>query len=535
LSDVEAGPVLCDPEFPGGVCGPGQYCERTARACVDCVAYTERCVGEGARARREICEAPKALGLGAVEGGVFVAAPCASGETCVPKPSSQFEVSCVEKVCEAGYSTCATGGKVKRCNDTGTEESLVTCPSGRACYEGACSPIRHNVLLVFDTSGSMWSYLDKTYSGTPFTCQADASPCIEAFPTCDDPEDPLTLLTLSKTIFHDVIDLAIGGFAQYALARFPQFESPANPPGCMLGWYGMAEFMTGDDGSRDTAASTWFEANLREVLAVPFPVRTTLSNVTELQSWLDNSERLGATSFPCSTNTDCGPLGRCGDFNGERRCFRHTDHELRASGQTPLGKSLFYAGEYIRRFVRVDGKPCAVDGDCKSAGYSCVDGACVDPYASCKDDFIVLFTDGDESQFVDENEFFNPVVQAKRLAFGLDCAADSDCRGGATCISGTCLVPGQLGAALPQTPGGGYGALSTEAGKPLSIRTTVITLDGIAGRNQRIALAGGGVNLDVRSGDPQSFRQLLLQAMSPSFKCEPEDLEALESGTPSSP
>ncbi len=534
VDEVDSGPDgLCDPEFAGAVCGPGEYCETTARVCVECVARTERCVGEPGRTRREVCETPRAQGLGEVEGGTFESTPCPSGQVCVPKLSSTVEVECRDKICEAGYSTCVSGGKVKRCNDAGTEETIELCTGGRACYEGACEPIRHNVMLIFDTSGSMWSYLDKQFSGTPFTCRADATPCMENFPTCDAPENPLTLLTLSKRVFYEVIDQAIGGYAQYALARFPQYESPINPPGCMLGWYGMTETITGDAGERDTSTGTWFEDYLHEVLAVPFPSRTTLSNLEALQSWLDNTERLGATSTACTVNTDCGPLGKCGNFNGEKRCFVHTDPELRASGQTPLGKSLFYAGEYFRRFVRVDGKPCSVDADCRSAGYSCVDSKCMDPYRHCKDDYIILFTDGDESQFVDENEFFNPVVQAKRLAFGLDCTTDADCRGGATCAGTICVPPDTADASLPITAGGGFGALSTLDGAPLSIRTTVITLDGIAGRNRRIALAGGGAHVDVTSGDPQTFKQLLLGAMSPSFKCLPEDLEAI--GTPSTP
>lgn len=519
--------TLCDPTAPDTGCAAGQFCETTARLCVDCVGFTQRCVGAADRARRETCQPPRAAGLGLItEGGYFVPDPCGIGEVCVP--SGTVSASCAAKVCEPGFSTCISGGRVSRCDASGTRLTEETCQAGRACYSGACEPVRHNVMLIFDTSGSMWSYLDKDLSGTPFTCQASGTPCLREFPLCDDPEDPLTLLTLSKRVFAEVVDEAIGGFAQYALQRFPQFESPVNAPGCMVGWYGMSERMTGDDDSRDTTSASWFADNLGEVLAVPFPVRTTLDNSRAIARWLDDTELLGATARTCQLNADCGPNGRCGDYNGEKRCFLHENHELRANGQTPLGKSLFYAGEYIRRFVRVDGKTCTDDASCGSAGYLCLDGRCADPYRRCKDDYIVLFTDGDESQYQAETDFFNPVVQAKRLAFGLECQVDEDCRGGASCNLGKCVGPGQTYATTPEVEAGpGLSALTSPDGQPISIKVTTITLDGLASLNNRIAYAGGGVNVNVSSGDPDSFRALLYEAMTPNFKCRPEEIEDL--------
>jgi hypothetical protein len=519
--------ALCDPGAEVTGCPTGQFCETTARLCVECVGYAQRCVGEADRARRETCEPPRAAGIGLLtSGGFFESDPCGVGEVC--ESTGVVSAECRPKVCEAGFSTCVSGGRVSTCNASGTALLEQTCQAGRACYAGACEPVRHNVMLIFDTSGSMWFYLDRTHTGTPFTCLAAGTPCMDDFPLCDDPADPLTLLTLSKTIFAEVVDEAIGGFAQYALSRFPQFESPANAAGCMVGWYGMSERMTGDDDSVDTTTSSWFADNLGEVVAVPFPVRVTLDNSRELTKWLDNAELLGATEKTCSQNSDCGARGRCGDFNGDKRCFEHENPELRASGQTPLGKSLFYAAEYLRRFVRVDGKACTTDASCGSAGYMCLDNQCVDPYRKCKDDYIILFTDGDESQHQSETEFFNPVVQAKRLAYGLDCTSDVDCRGGAACTAGKCLGPGQSYASLPEiTAGAGVTSLSSPDGQPISIKTTTITLDGLARLNNRIAYAGGGVNVDVSSGDPASFRDLLYEAMTPNFKCQPEEIEDL--------
>jgi hypothetical protein len=66
--------------------------------------------------------------------------------------------------------------------------------------------------------------------------------------------------------------------------------------------------------------------------------------------------------------------------------------------------------------------------------------------------------------------------------------------------------------------------LAAPDGTPISIRTTVIALNTGTSTNGRIAKAGGGAAVDVSTGDPETFRQLLFQAITPNFKCQPEDL-----------
>lgn len=552
LGGVDAGDgyVYCDARADDPGCPAGTFCETTAFVCVDCVGRTVRCGDGGAR---EICEAPAATGIGMLTGGFFEPAPCGVDEVCVQ--SSAVTASCEPVVCEAGFSECV-GAEVRRCNASGTEETLERCSAGRACYEGACEFIRHNVLLVFDTSGSMHDYIvpsipttapcgpddppcpstqrcsdpDGGYclrAGSPIQCAETGGPCLDPFPACDSRQDPLTLFGLSKVVFSESVATAIGGFAQFALQRFPQREAATNAQNCWLGWYLPNAGITGDDHARETVAGGWFDANRHEAFVVDFPPRANVDNRAALLSWLDGSETLSASDTSCATSADCGG-GFCGLVNGERRCFFHKEHELRAGGETPLGKSLFYAGEYFRRFVRVDGKPCGRDADCGSAGYLCRDDVCVDPYRDCRDDFIILFTDGEETQYQTESNFFNPVVQARRLAFGLDCETDADCRGGAICrVDGMCSTPGtDLG--FQAIDSQGYGALVSGSGLPISVRTTVITLQAGSGplisANARIAAAGGGVHLDVSAEDPETFKQLLVEAMSPNFKCTPDDL-----------
>lgn len=539
--------AYCTPNV-ASTCPDGEYCETTARLCVECVTEVTRCGDDGVR---ETCTAPVATGIGEVTGGVYVPDPCPSETVCV---ESGIHASCEPVVCEAGQSECVDA-QVLQCNANGTEQTLITCEPGRACYEGKCEFIRHNVLLIFDTSGSMYDYIVPSVPtttacagpgtcpagqtcdddldgfclapGTPIQCEANGGPCVPEWPTCDDPEDPLTLFALSKAVYADGIAQAIGGFSQFALQRFPQRESATNATNCWLGWYLPTSTITGDDDAHVTAAGGWFDENMAQAFVVPFAPRNNLDNTDKILSWLDNVESLSATDTPCTFDTDCDG-GRCGSYNGEKRCFHHSQEELRAGGETPLGKSLFYAGEYFRRFVRVDGKTCSRSADCGSIGYLCKDGACVDPYRKCRDDYIILFTDGEESQFKAESDFFNPVVQARRLAFGLDCTSDDDCRGYATCgLDGMCSVPGTE---MPFSgiSSDGYPSLSSPDGQPVSIRTTVITLQATSSdtisSNRRIAAAGGGVHIDVTATDPDAFKAALIQAMSPNFKCAPEDL-----------
>lgn len=522
-ADSGDGLVSCDPRATPTGCPTGQFCESTAKVCVECVGLTERCVGDPATARRETCEAPVASGVGALTGGFFVDNPCGSDEVCVPR--STVSVTCQPKVCEAGFAVCLSGSQTRACNASGTAEVTVTCDPGRACYDGKCEFIRHNVVLVFDTSSSMWSYTDPAYANqSAILCEQNQTPCMPAFPECDG-NDPMTIFTLSKDVFSSTIDQALGGFSQFALMRFPQLEAPRAGVSCFNGWYASQEEMTGDDDHRTTDGGTWFAEHLGESVVVPFPVRTSLDNRETLLSWLDHRELLGATQTVCNVDDDCGPLGRCGVIDAQKRCFVHSDEELRAIGQTPLGKTLFYAGEYLRTKVRVDGKACTTDASCDSSGYVCRNEKCVDPYRKCKSDYIILFTDGEESVNQEETSFFNPVVQAKRLAFGLDCESDTDCRGGATCQDKVCLAPTQIGASMPNLPGDGYGALASVDGQPISIQTTVITLNQSIARNARIALAGGGPNIVVSTTDPATFKFELRRAMTPNPKCTPDDLD----------
>lgn len=500
----------CDRRNGDADCPPAMHCETHSQVCVDCISATARCNAYG---KRERCPAPDAQFGELLSGGFFVADPCPVKENCVEGASG---ASCVPRLCEPGAARCGSPTTAQVCDSLGQTWLDSPCSAGFACYDKSCQKIRHNVLLVFDTSDSMNQYIHvPRYPAS--SCDGSAAlPCLGPFPECDDPEDPLTVITRAKKVFADNIKALVDDHVQFALQRFPQYEALHFAGNCNSGWYGVRNVMTGDDDSWETAPGGWFDAARDEVIAVPFAHNNQASNTEELLSWLDFSEGLAASSVACSVHADC-PSNLCGEAGGQRRCFWHSDPELRAGGQTPLGKSLFYAGEYFRRFVLVDGKACSTDSDCGSAGYLCKDSQCFDPFSHCRKSFILLFTDGGETYNTALDDFFNPRVQAKRLAFGLGCATDDDCRGGATCDAGVCA--GSDGVGLGFVAGGGHDALSAVNGAPISITTSVVNLTSHSvTSNAAIAAAGGGEVLDVAADDPD-LPIKVQKLMLPAYKC----------------
>lgn len=437
-------------------------------------------------------------------------------------------------VCAPGDPpVCVNAGAMAHCNEDGSALNESPCPPGTGCLDGACIHVRPNVILLADTSGSMSLLAGQDIY--PDECEGEACPQWE-FPLCDDPADPATRIGRAREALSTLVSSDTAASVRLALQRFPQVAKPQ--PECKGGYSAGLVSMTPDNGKHEVDVA-WFKPNLGQILAVPFQDGTETNDVGAFLAWLDFTESIAPTATSCFSGLTCASqlclLGKCQD---------HDDPELRGTGGTPLGKSLFYAGEYLRLFVRVQGMPCAEDADCRSPHHTCVDSACDDPFRHCRPNVIVAFTDGEETIHKATTNFFHPWVQAKRLRFGLGCSNDSDCLGGAACVDKRCLPPGDLPArickgvyktcdtdddcpgyfcgkpepcigeclktALPFADPSGANHLENAAGEPIAATIHVADATGYGVEGMIMAMMGGGQHLPVDFTDADALAAQLL-------------------------
>ncbi len=483
---------------------------------------------------------------------------CASDEvaqTCAEDGESWLDESCEEgKVCAVGTCSeviCTPGethcefGKVVKCDPKGVAWLHIPCPPGQGCFKDSCESLRHNLLVIFDTSGSMWSigFMDQV----PCVCGSQSQCKAKPFPECEDPECPMSKLGLSKYVFNKFFEVEAINNVHIVLTHFAQRIKYPPATSCNdlfafgRGWYGFgmsdSDWITGDDGSHVTEDGGWFDKNLHEILSVPFPTSWEKENLEELKLWVNFHEAVGPTETPCSVKADC-PGGFCApnQETGQMVCWYHTDPELRALTGTPLGRSLFYAGEVYRKQILPNGKPCQTDADCNNRNYFCTSkGVCKDPFAHCRSNMILMFTDGVESPETSLTDFFNPRVQAKRFRYGLGCESDADCFDDATCQFGVCAGyphPYTGSSIVPQNGQTPWRLMDYEE-QPIRITTHVIDLSGGEGEGPNKALAddGGGTYYHADDLDPNELLQQmvsLLDIKENLMECVPDYEETPE-------
>ena len=453
-------------------------CEADTVVCEDCDATDQACAADSgpAACHRE----------GAGE------EVCSSGE-------------CFTRACLPNARWCDRG-VLSRCDETGQFVESTPCQLGLDCIAAQCLPAQPFVLVLFDTSDSMnWTPTDDF-----------ADPADTTYPACDDAAAPKTRVGLSKAAFRKLFVDPHYDSVAFALMRFPQRLDPSSVPRCMAGAYLPDNTVT--DHAGVYTAGPWFGQNLDEVLVVPFPSGEPKGNRKRLDEWLDFDEVIRVTDTVCHAHADC-PGGLCTRPNGEGQCRYFDNPELRAAlGATPLGTTLFYAGEYYRQFVVREGQACAIDRDCLTVGQFCVEGKCHDPNRFCRQRSVVVFTDGFDTASI--QPFYQPVVQARRLRGGLDCASNSDCNRAYHCAeSGTCepdaggcgvsasCVPdiSTFPAAIP------YAAtrLLDANGDPIAITVHVVDVSGPFGgfgsANQAMASYGGGLTVKPELADPSTL------------------------------
>jgi hypothetical protein len=440
---------------------------------------------------------------------------------------------CMPLVCASGTTSCTEGLRVT-CNSLGTGWAALPCAEAEVCQGGQCIFVQPNILLLVDTSYSM-NRLVGLDDETPVSCIGQEGCPPWTFPECDHPETPGTRLGVVKKILQELVTKGAESGLRLALQRFPQ--SPASPPTCFDGHYGALETMTQDNGAHSTVGEDWFQIYLNDVVVVPFDAQGD-SGVDTLLPWVDFQETSIETGADCESDSDCAD-GFC--WFGD--CEQHDNPELRGSNaETPLGRSLFYAGEYLRHAVFVEGAACAEDVDCGSPHHHCEEGACHDPLGRCRSTRIIVFTDGVESANYELDDFYHPRVQAKRLHHGLGCAALDECVGGARCEGGICRppdgviadgakvcevselaceadadcpafacgsgqqCPGQCSLAeVTHVDGADGDRLTDVTGRAVSVQIHVVDASGIEGANQSIAAYGGGQHLSVDLGAAASI------------------------------
>ncbi len=444
---------------------------------------------------------------------------------------------CSEVICTPGEATCE-GGKLVKCDPKGVAWVTIPCPPGQGCFKESCEPLRHNLLLIFDTSGSMASigFMDQV----PCICGNQAQCPAKPFPYCEDSACPMSKLGLSKHVFNKFFEVEKINSVHLVLTHFPQRIKYPPAQSCNdlfsfgRGWYGFgmtdSDFLTGDDNSHVTEDGGWFDKYLYEILSVPFPTSWEQENLEELKLWVNFDEAVGATTEPCTQKADC-PGGFCGvaQESGDKVCWYHTDPELRALTGTPLGRSLFYAGEIYRKQIMPNGKSCQTDADCANRNYYCTTkGICKDPFAHCRGNMILMFTDGVESPETQLGDFFNPRIQAKRFRYGLGCQVDADCGPEATCGNGVCggyPHPNSGGGSIPGNKQEPWRLLDYN-GDPIAITTHVIDLSGGEGADPNKALAddGGGTYYHADLDPNELLDQMvsLLDIKENLMECLPE-------------
>ncbi len=429
------------------------------------------------------------------DAGVPTVRLCVGSQRCVGD-------QCMDPDCSPGALVCRRGVRFL-CAGDGFAGERRPCPAGTVCAEGGCVDPAPDVLLVVDSSASM------TLTNGPFGGES----------ACDPPDTLPTRMGRVKQAMTAMLGLPELQALRLGLMRFPQ--APRLHHDCPGGHY-VIEREWPMVGTEAQSLSGFALANfLPRALAVPLPLDGE-DNREALAAWVDHTETFEVIEGVCP---DACP-GLC---DGDR-CLGHTQPELRPMGDTPLGRTLFLAAEYLRAVTLREGLACGVDADCGSSHYACLEGRCHDPLGPCRGRVVLVLSDGEEGEDVNaETSFFAPTVQAKRMRFGLACAGPEDCLGGSWCHAGQCVLgecvdnrritcrapeecPGPRGCrpiALSTVPVDGPWSLRHPDGTPAPV--TVHVIDAApGGQSAEIARWGGGAYVPVASFTPERLLALLL-------------------------
>jgi MYXO-CTERM domain-containing protein len=238
-----------------------------------------------------------------------------------------------------------------------------------AAAPAAAQSLRPNILVIFDSSGSMLAN-NSTLDGSPL---------------CNNQGQGSRIFSLKKAL-RDAMAQVGTDEANFGLMRYPELDRPMQTPVCPQGHYAnnsttalplncngncsgnckcgcRLHTHTTQTTYADVDNGAWFDSGLRDSLLVDVTKRPagtkpmpgdfdpSDANISEVYRWIDQTESAGTGATIA-------------------------DPELRTHDQwyTPIGRSLFYARLYFDNYVKVN-----------------------DPKASCRTNLVIFVTDGEET------------------------------------------------------------------------------------------------------------------------------------------
>ena len=350
---------------------------------------------------------------------------------------------------------------------------LVAGVSFAAGRDAQAQALRPNVLIIFDTSGSM--LFSQRVDGSPLCNVASTNPTRTAAQNTTDGQT--SRIYRLKNAMRDALAQVGADEANFGLMRFPQVETAATST-CPAGHWQNTNTNSGcrltTHGSNQTTYDpTWYDGSISQSLIIP---------VTRAAAGLKpgastDFDPLGANITTIYKWTDLNDSGGTGAAN--------TDPELRSIGNAnkPLGRSIFYARLYFENYVYPN-----------------------DPRKNCRQNIIILVTDGEET---------------------------CDTTTGTALDINTCAQTGTYGAFHPEvTACAARHSTVVINKKNTGIQTYVLSDAGLDATGQarasRIAAAGGtGAAIFVTLTDTAAVKQALVDIIAktvpPSETCNGED------------
>jgi hypothetical protein len=313
-------------------------------------------------------------------------------------------------------------------------------------------PVKPNILIIFDTSGSMV----RNGSGTWTSCDGQYPPVGNSSMGTDS-----RIYNLKDAVRQALYEIGVDE-ANFGLARFAQTEQPNDLDSCAFpsgeaGYYTFpGSGCSISTHSTQTTYGSWFDSAASQAIVVP---------VTDPAQGLDPPN---SSAFdPTDANLP--------------EIFRWLDHYTTSSGgsinnpeiqaipaqSTPIGRSLFYARMYFDNYVIPNDDPNVLP---------------------CRSNIVIIATDGGEA------------------CDGSMTSMPSEPNDPSDCVGGSEFNPRRQ-ACLMYRP---WVSNSWE-----SIRTYVLTMPGLESDNDPIALAGGTSQaLTADFTDPSAVKSALLSIIA---------------------